>query len=129
MSGGTCSIQTNKWKETIALLAKTWAIQLPCRLVWEKEKVLSKPTIDTVSFTISPMDEWPQSVARNNTWPISLQTCHVINLFGKAAQIAKKIQSFNTNFIENIKNSKKNHLIFFSYKKFLKINFKQIPIN
>ena len=64
-SDETCSIQTNKGKESIALLAKAWAALLPYRLVWEKEKVLSEPTIDTVSFTISPMDEWRQSEAYN----------------------------------------------------------------
>ena len=65
MSGGICSIQTNKGKETIALLAKAWATLLPYHLVWEKEKVLSELVIDTMSFTISPMDEWRQSEAYN----------------------------------------------------------------
>ena len=65
MSGGTCSIQTNKGKETIALLAYAWAALLPCHLVREKEKVLSEPAIETMSFTISPMDEWCQSEACN----------------------------------------------------------------
>ena len=33
MSNETCSIHTNKGKETIALLAKVWATQLPYHVV------------------------------------------------------------------------------------------------
>ena len=39
MSCGTCSTQTDKGKECLALWAKACATALPCRTTWEKEKL------------------------------------------------------------------------------------------
>ena len=48
-------IQTNKRKDNLVLLAKAWAIEFPCLRVWEKEWILRKLAIDTMSLTIWPM--------------------------------------------------------------------------
>ena len=55
MSGGTDSIQINKGKDSLALLAKAWATPLLCHLTWEKEQVWKQPIRDLQSLIICPI--------------------------------------------------------------------------
>ena len=52
MFGGTNAIQTKRGEDFLTLLAKAWATELPCRLVWENEQVWKKPEIDLQSLMI-----------------------------------------------------------------------------
>ena len=51
------SSRLNKGDDNLALLAKAWAIELPCLIVGEKEWVLRELAVDNVSFTIWPIIE------------------------------------------------------------------------
>ena len=53
-SGGTSSIQTNKWGHNIAHLAKEWVTALQCLRTWERLQLWKK---DVRYFTSSA--KWP----------------------------------------------------------------------